>query len=249
MSSDAPAWPGDFYHLRETLPKQEQAILAHVREVLEAEVAPVINDYWIRAEFPHELVPVFAGLNIAGGPYKGYGFPGYSALLDGFIAMEMARVDPSCATFVGVHGGLSAGSIYLCGSEAQKQRWLPAMSRMEKLGAFGLTEPEVGSGVAGGLTTTARQDGDGWVLNGQKRWIGNASFADLTVIWARDLADNQVKGFVVEKGTPGFAAGGDEGQDRAPRGAERDDHARRTAACRARTGSRTPTASPTPPRS
>jgi len=120
--------------------------------------------------------------------------------------MELARVDSSIATFFGVHGGLAMGSIYLCGSEEQKQQWLPPMHRMEMIGAFGLTEPEVGSGVAGGLTTTARRDGDSWVLNGQKKWIGNATFADVTVIWARDEADNQVKGFLVQKGTPGFAA-------------------------------------------
>jgi glutaryl-CoA dehydrogenase len=98
------------------------------------------------------------------------------------------------------------GSIYLCGSEEQKQRWLPEMARMEKIGAFGLTEPDVGSGVARGLTTTARRDGAEWVLDGQKKWIGNATFADYVIIWARDVADGQVKGFVVEKGTPGFSA-------------------------------------------
>ena len=206
MAQDAAAWPGDFYHLRETLSPEEQAILARLRETLESDVAPVINDYWIRAEFPHALLPVFASLGAAGASYSGYGFPGHSALLDGLMCMEVARVDPSCATFLGVHGGLAAGSIYLCGSEEQKTRWLPAMSRLEKIGAFGLTEPDVGSGVAGGLTTTARRVGDGWVLDGRKRWIGNGSFADLVVIWARDVSDNSVKGFVVEKGTPGFEA-------------------------------------------
>jgi len=100
------------------------------------------------------------------------------------------------------------GSIYLCGSVEQKQRWLPAMARMEQLGAFGLTEPEVGSGASRGLTTTARRDGDAWVLDGRKKWIGNASFADLTVIWAKDVDDGQVKGFVVEAGSPGFTAAG-----------------------------------------
>ena len=119
--------------------------------------------------------------------------------------MELARVDSSIATFFGVHSGLAMGSIYLCGSDEQKERWLPPMARMEKIGAFGLTEPEVGSGAAGGLTTTARRDGDEWVLDGQKKWIGNATFADYVVIWARSLEDGQVKGFVVEKGTPGFA--------------------------------------------
>src|SRR5271168_330964 len=115
------------------------------------------------------------------------------------------RVDPSIATFFGVHSGLAMGSIYLCGSEEQKERWLPEMARLEKIGAFGLTEPDVGSGAAGGLTTTARRDGEEWVLDGQKKWIGNATFADYVVIWARSLEDQQVKGFVVEKGTPGFS--------------------------------------------
>jgi glutaryl-CoA dehydrogenase len=112
------------------------------------------------------------------------------------------------STFMGVHSGLAMGSVYLCGSEEQKQRWLPEMARMEKIGAFGLTEPDVGSGVAGGLGTTARREGDSWVLNGQKKWIGNATFADYIIIWARDVSDGsdgQVKGFVVEKGTPGLS--------------------------------------------
>jgi glutaryl-CoA dehydrogenase len=106
---------------------------------------------------------------------------------------------------MGVHGGLAMGSVHLCGSEEQKQQWLPAMARMEKIGAFGLTEPDVGSGAAGGLTTTARQDGDTWILHGVKKWIGNATFADVTVIWARDVEDGNVKGFLVEKDTPGFS--------------------------------------------
>jgi len=151
------------------------------------------------------VVPGIRDLGIAGQAYTGYGCPGGGNLLDGMIAMELARVDSSVATFFGVHSGLAMGSIYLCGSEEQKQRWLPEMARLEKIGAFGLTEPDVGSGASGGLTTTARRDGDEWVLNGQKKWIGNATFADYVVIWARSLEDQQVKGFVVEKGTPGFA--------------------------------------------
>jgi glutaryl-CoA dehydrogenase len=120
--------------------------------------------------------------------------------------MELASTDSSIATFHGVHSGLAMGAIYGCGSEEQKERWLPAMARYEQIGAFALTEPEVGSGAARGLTTTARRDGDTWVLNGEKKWIGNATFADLTMVWAVDEADHQVKGFVVEKGTPGFEA-------------------------------------------
>jgi glutaryl-CoA dehydrogenase len=172
---------------------------------MEKEVEPVINRYWTREEFPHDLIPGLSQLGVAGLAYGGYGCGGRGCLLDGMVAMELARVDPSIATFMGVHGGLAMGSVYLCGSEEQKQRWLPAMARMEKIGAFGLTEPDVGSGVARGLTTTARRDGDEWVLDGQKKWIGNATFADYVVIWARDVEDNQVKGFVVEPPAPGFS--------------------------------------------
>jgi glutaryl-CoA dehydrogenase len=168
-----------------------------------ANVEPVINDYWTRAQFPHELVPGLAELGIAGLQFDGPGCPGRSSLLDGMTSMELARVDPSIQTFMGVHGGLAMGSVQLCGSDEQKERWLPAMARMELLGAFGLTEPLEGSGIAGGLATTARREGDEWVLDGEKKWIGNASFADLVVIWARDVEDGQVKGFVVEKDSPG----------------------------------------------
>jgi glutaryl-CoA dehydrogenase len=118
--------------------------------------------------------------------------------------MEIARIDCSFATFFGVHSGLAMGSIFLCGSEEQKKKWLPPMARMEKIGSFGLTEPLVGSGASRGLLTSARREGDTWILNGQKKWIGNSTFGDLTIIWARDVADGQVKGFIVENKTPGF---------------------------------------------
>jgi glutaryl-CoA dehydrogenase len=200
-----PAVDADFYALEQLLDPDGRQRITTVRDFMEKSVAPVINHYWRREEFPHDLVPGLAALGIAGTACSGYGCPGGSSLLDGMIALELARVDPSIATFMGVHGGLAMGSIYLCGSEEQKHRWLPAMARMEQIGAFALTEPDVGSGVAGGLTTTAQRDGDTWVLNGQKKWIGNATFADLIIVWARDVADNQVKGFVVEAGTDGFA--------------------------------------------
>jgi glutaryl-CoA dehydrogenase len=195
----------DFYGLEGLLDDAGRDALGRTREFMTKEIEPVINRYWTREEFPHELIPQFAELSIVGLAYDGYGCPGGGPLLDGMIAMELARVDPSISTFMGVHSGLAMGSIYLCGSEEQKQRWLPEMARLEKIGAFGLTEPDVGSGVAGGLTTTARRDGAEWVLSGQKKWIGNATFADYIIIWARDLEDGQVKGFVVEKGTPGLS--------------------------------------------
>ena len=197
---------GDFYAIHSTLSEEDQSLLRRVRAFLEAEVAPVITEYWIREEFPYQLLPKLAELRIIGLPYQGYGCPGKSMVLDGMLMMELARVDSSFATFRGVHSGLAMGSIYLCGSEEQKQRWLPSMARLEMIGSFGLTEPLVGSGASGGLTTTARREGNTWLLNGQKTWIGNATWGDLTVIWARDVADNQVKGFVVENSTPGFKA-------------------------------------------
>jgi glutaryl-CoA dehydrogenase len=179
--------------------------IGRVRAFAEEKVAPIINQYWGRAEFPFELVSDYGALGIAGAPYTGFGCLGKSPLVDGLIMMELARIDCSIATFHGVHSGLAMGSIYLCGSDEQKQRWLPAMQQAEKIGAFGLTEPDVGSGAARGLTTTAQRRGKDWSLNGQKRWIGNATFADLTIIWARDVDDGQVKAFVVEKGTAGFS--------------------------------------------
>ncbi|WP_194777327.1 acyl-CoA dehydrogenase family protein [Pararhodonellum marinum] len=201
-----PAINGDFYELGKTLPPHEREIQLKVREFMEKEIRPIANDYWNKAQFPMHIIPKMAELNVAGLTYKGYGCPGHSALLEGFLAMEMARVDTSMSTFFGVQSGLAMGSIYVCGSEEQKTEWLPKMQKMETIGAFGLTEPEVGSAVAGGLTTTCKREGDEWVLNGQKKWIGNATFSDITVIWARDLEDQQVKGFIVRKGNPGFKA-------------------------------------------
>jgi glutaryl-CoA dehydrogenase len=202
----SPPISGDFYHLSETLSPEQREIQLRVRRFMEEEVRPIANDYWQRGEFPHHLIPKIAELEICGLPYEGYGSMTGPFLMEGILAMEIARVDTSMSTFFGVHSGLAMGAIYICGSEEQKQKWLPPMQRMELIGAFGLTEPEVGSGVAGGLGTTAKREGDHWVLNGRKKWIGNATFSDLTVIWARDLDDDQVKGFIVEKGTPGFSA-------------------------------------------
>jgi len=195
---------GDFYQLSRTLPEEDNQIRLKVRAFMEAEVQPIINDYWARDEFPFELLPKFKALGVAGLQIKGYGCPGRSTMLMGFIMMELARVDASMSTFFGVHSGLAMGSIAQCGSEEQKQKWLPEMAALNKIGSFGLTEPDVGSGAAGGLMTTARREGDTWVLNGQKKWIGNATWGDLTVIWARDVADQQVKGFIVENTAPGF---------------------------------------------
>ena len=189
---------GDLYRFQDLLNAEEAAVVERVRAFLAAEVVPIANDHWARAEFPYQLIKGFAGLGLAGRKQ--------SNLLSGWLAMEMGHADASMATFFGVHAGLAMGSIATCGSPEQQERWLPAMAGFEQIGAFALTEPTGGSDVAAGLRTTARRDGDHWVLNGAKRWIGNATFADLTVVWARDEGDNQVKGFVVGKDTPGFTA-------------------------------------------
>ena len=199
----------DYYLLDELFTDEERRIRDRVRAFADAEVIPIINEYWEKAEFPFELVPKVAALNIAGGTIEEYGCPGMSQVAAGLVAIEMARGDGSFNTFFGVHSGLAMGTVAICGSEEQRRRWLPGMARMEKIGAWGLTEPDHGSDSVM-LESTARRDGDYWVLNGEKRWIGNATFADLVIIWARDVEDRQVKAFVLEKDEngehhPGFS--------------------------------------------
>ncbi|MFE4254789.1 acyl-CoA dehydrogenase family protein [Streptomyces sp. NPDC056910] len=194
----------DYYLLNDLLTDEQQALRQKVRDFMDHEVTPIINPYWERAEFPHELVPKLAQLGIAGFQIPGYGSPGMSNVTAGVVIMELARGDLSMSTFMGVHSALAMMSIALLGSEEQKERFLPQMARLEKIGAFGLTEPAHGTDVVK-LETTAHRDGDSYVLNGHKRWIGNATFADYVIIWARG-DDGHVGGYVVEKGTPGFEA-------------------------------------------
>ena len=195
---------GDFYRFEELLADDERQTLHAVRDFLRREVTPIANRYWAKAEFPFEVIPGIAALGIVGTAYDEVAGKPPSALLAGFLSMEFSHADPSVGTFYGVHAGLAMGSIHRFGSAEQRQRWLPAMSRMEKIGAFALTEPHGGSDVAGGLRTTARRDGDGWVLDGAKRWIGNGTFSDYMVVWARDTETNKVLGFVVEQDNPGM---------------------------------------------
>jgi glutaryl-CoA dehydrogenase len=198
--------PGDFYSFEDLLSKQEAETVERLREFLRTEVAPIVDDCWARAEFPFQLFEGFSNLGLTAWADPDSREAKPSNLLQGITVLELAHADASVSTAYGVHTGLAMGSILECGSHEQQRRWLPAMSRFEQIGAFGLTEPHGGSDVAGGLATTARRDGDEWVLNGAKRWIGHATFADLVVIWARDVDTNQVLGFVVEKGTAGFSA-------------------------------------------
>ncbi|MGZ4273407.1 MAG: acyl-CoA dehydrogenase family protein [Solirubrobacteraceae bacterium] len=194
----------DYYRLDEQLTDAERTIRDRVRAFGEHEVLPVINDHWERAEFPFELVPKLAALEVAGTTIDGYGCPGMSRLAAGIVSRELARADGSLNTFFAVHSGLAMGSIALLGSDEQRARWLPPMARLELIGAFALTEPQHGSDSVS-LETAARRDGNAYVLNGAKRWIGNASFADLVIVWARD-DEGDVGAYVVEKGTSGFDA-------------------------------------------
>ncbi|MEV5298220.1 acyl-CoA dehydrogenase family protein [Amycolatopsis methanolica] len=196
----------DFYGYEDLLSEEERKTLLRARDFMRTEVKPIVNEYWARGEFPRELIGKFRELGLAGMAYEGYGspLPRGSHLLTGMLAAEYSRVDPSVATFFGVHNGLAMYSVYAGGDQEQRDRWLPAMAAMDKIGAFAMTEPLGGSDVAGGMRTTAKREGDTWVLNGAKRWIGNATFADLVVVWARDVDDNRVKGFVVETPAAGF---------------------------------------------
>ncbi|HEY6524987.1 MAG TPA: acyl-CoA dehydrogenase family protein [Solirubrobacteraceae bacterium] len=194
----------DYFFLREQLTEGELEVLRRVRRFVEDEVLPVIGGYWERAELPWPLIRRLGELGIVGEDIDGYGCPGLSPIACGLMHMELNRGDGSLGTVVGVQSGLAMKSIALFGSEEQKQRWLPEMARMDKLGAFALTEPDHGSDSVA-LETSARRDGDRFVINGAKRWIGNASIADVIVVWARG-EDGQVHGFLVEKGTPGYHA-------------------------------------------
>lgn len=197
-----PEITSDYFLLDDELSAEERGLRDRVRAFVEADILPVINDHWERAEFPSGLIPGLAGLGIIGSTIRGYGCPGLSRRAAGIVAREIARGDGSINTFVGVHSSLAMGSINMLGSEEQRRRWLPAMAAMEKIGAFALTEPLHGSDSVA-LETSARRDGDSYILNGHKRWIGNGHMADVVVIFARDDEDGRVKAFVLERDDDG----------------------------------------------
>lgn len=200
--NNLPYADGDFFAFEQLLSGKEQDRLAEVREFLAREVKPIAVDCWNRGEFPMELIPKLAEIDLVS-PVKRQG---YSNLFAGILHAEATRADTSIATFMGVHDGLFTGSIEALASQEQQDAWLPDIYSLKKIGAFGLTEPLGGSDVAGGTRTTARREGGNWILNGAKRWIGNATFSDWVVIYARDVADNQVKGFLVDTKTEGYGA-------------------------------------------
>jgi glutaryl-CoA dehydrogenase len=197
----------DFYGYENGLTDQEKETIVALRAFLEAEVRPIVNGLWEKAEFvPRSIVKGLADLGLFGQPWKETQRFENSAVFRGWVALELARVDASVATLVGMQNGLVMGSIAVAGSQEQRDEWLPRFASGELLGAFGLTEPLSGSDSAQGLRTVAKRDGDNWVINGAKRWIGNGSISDVTIIWAKDADDGQVKGFIVPTSTPGYSA-------------------------------------------
>ena len=195
----------DYFFVREQFSDEQWEHFLRTRRFVDDEVLPAINEYWERAELPWPLLRRLVDLGLYGEDIAGYGCPGMSPLARGLVNMELHRGDGSVGTFLGVQSGLAMKSIDLLGSEAQKERWLPAMARLETIGAFALTEPAHGSDSVA-LETSARREGDTWVLDGAKRWIGNGSIADVVVVFARSDQDGQVKAFLVETETPGFEA-------------------------------------------
>jgi glutaryl-CoA dehydrogenase len=194
----------DFYGFEDSLSDPEKEIIMRLREYLETEIRPLVNDSWEKAEFIYPAVQGLADIGLFGLPWEETQPFANSAVFRGWVALELARVDASIATLVGMQNGLVMGSIAVAGSPEQRAEWLPRFASGELLGAFGLTEPLSGSDSAQGLQTIATRDGDNWVLNGAKRWIGNGSISDVTVIWAKSAEDGQVKGFLVPTTTPGY---------------------------------------------
>ena len=197
----------DFYGYENALSDQEKDLIVRLRAYLETEIRPIVNDLWAKAEFfPRKVITDLAELGLFGQPWPETRAFENSAVFRGWVALELARVDASLATLVGMQNGLVMGSISVAGSPEQRAEWLPKFASGELLGAFALTEPLSGSDSAQGLRTVAKRDGDNWIINGAKRWIGNGSVSDVTIVWAKDADDGQVKGFIVPTSTPGYSA-------------------------------------------
>jgi glutaryl-CoA dehydrogenase len=191
----------DVLFVDDLLTPVEAERLRFLRTLFQERVRPIAVDYWNRAAFPFELLPVLAEQNLVG-----LGLRHGSHLLTGLVQMELTRADTSVGTFFGVHNELFTAAIQSLGSDAQRRDLLPDLLALRTVGSFALTEPEHGSDISREMATTARRDGDEWVISGRKRWIGNAAFADYVLVWARDVADDQIKGFIVESHRAGFSA-------------------------------------------
>ncbi len=192
----------DFYRLDDLLSDEEKLVRDTVRAFVEDRVLPVIEECYQAGTFPMDLIPAMAELGFFGANLEGYGCAGLGSTAYGLIMQELERGDSGLRSFVSVQGALVMYPIHAFGSERQKETWLPRLQRGEAIGCFGLTEPDFGSNPAG-MRTSARRDGDGYILHGSKAWITNGSLADVAVVWAR-CDDGAIRGFLVEKGTPGF---------------------------------------------
>ncbi|MGH2516680.1 MAG: acyl-CoA dehydrogenase family protein [Ktedonobacterales bacterium] len=191
----------DLYNVDSLLNEEERMVRDTVREFVRERVLPIIGEHFEAGTFPRELIAEVAQLGLFGMHISGYGCPGLSAVCYGLACQELEYGDSGLRSFVSVQGSLAMVPIAAFGSEEQKQRWLPRMTKGEVIGCFGLTEPDYGSNPSG-MVTTARKDGDSYVLNGTKMWITNGGIADLAVVWAK--LDGDIRGFLVERGTPGF---------------------------------------------
>jgi glutaryl-CoA dehydrogenase len=193
----------DYYGVDELYSEEELAIRDTVRDFVGAEIVPIIGKHFTAGTFPRELIPVFGQMGLLGASLTGYGCPGTSASAYGLICQELERGDSGVRSFCSVQSSLVMYPIWAYGSDEQKQRWLPGMARGELIGCFGLTEPDFGSN-PGGMLTTAKRSGGGYLLNGTKRWITNGSIADVALVWAK--LDGTIHGFLVPTTTKGFTA-------------------------------------------
>jgi glutaryl-CoA dehydrogenase len=192
----------DYLDCDSLLSEEQLLIRGTVRSWVEEKVLPIIEDAAWEGRFPRELVPDMAALQLFGATISDYGLPGLDNISYGLIMQELERGDSGLRSFVSVQSSLVMYPIFAFGSKEQKDRWIPKLAKAEAIGCFGLTEPDFGSN-PGGMLTTAKKDGDGYVLNGAKAWITNGSIADLAVVWAK--LDGVVTGFLVERGTKGFS--------------------------------------------
>jgi glutaryl-CoA dehydrogenase len=201
----APERPGphDFLKIEAHLSEEELRTRADVRRFVRERIEPNIREWWERAIFPREIVPEMGNLGLLGMHLSGYGCAGKNAVEYGLACMELEAGDSGLRTFVSVQGSLAMSAIHRFGSEEQKQEWLPKMARGEAIGAFGLTEPTAGSDPSS-MKTFARKDGSDWLINGEKRWIGMGTIADVAVVWAQ--TDEGIRGFLVPTDTEGFSA-------------------------------------------
>src|ERR1700737_2791763 len=193
----------DYIDFDSQLNDEEKLVRQTARQFVDNEVIPIIEKHSREGTFPAHLVPQLGELGFFGANLQGYGCAGMSNVQYGLIMQELERGDSGLRSFVSVQGGLVMYPIHAFGSEEQKQRWLPALQRGKALGCFGLTEPDFGSNPAG-MRARARRDGDHYILNGEKAWITSGSIADVALVWAR--AEDGIRGFLVERGTPGFTA-------------------------------------------